>query len=423
MELSEIIFYTVIILLIFDFVSEQLLSFLNMKQWDKPLPSEVAGLYDDNTFDKAKRYARINDRTDFVKSTISIVLILIVLFFNGLSYLDHLTYNIAGDDSPILSALVFFGIIGVLSAILGLPFSIYSTFVIEQKFGFNKTTPKTFVLDFIKSSALGIILGAAILSLIVKLFLVFTSSFWIFAWLVISLIMLFMTMFYSNLIVPLFNKQTPLEEGELRSAIGDFAQKVGFKLDNIYVIDGSKRSTKANAYFTGLGSKKRIVLYDTLIKDYSSEELVAVLAHEIGHYKHKHTRTSLIIGLLQSAIMLFLLSLFINPEGAIAQATAEAFNTKISFQMGVLIFGILYSPISLIIGITMNYISRRNEYQADAFAAKNASADALSNALVKLTMNNYGNLNPHPAYVFINYSHPPLLFRLKGIKANTLDNN
>ncbi len=419
MELSEIIFYTVVILLIFDFITEELLSYLNMKQWDKPLPDEVSSLYNKDTFKKAYDYAKINGKVSFIKSIIGLISILLLLLFNGLSYIDSFTYNIAGEDSPIISALIFFGIFGLGSGLLSLPFSIYSTFVIEQKFGFNKTTVKTFVLDIIKSLILGVILGAAILSIIVKLFLVFTSSFWIFAWIVLSILMLFFTMFYSNLIVPLFNKQTPLEDGELRTAIANFADKVGFKLDNIYVIDGSKRSTKANAYFTGLGSKKRIVLYDTLIKDYSTDELVAVLAHEIGHYKHKHTRTSLIIGLLQSAIMLFLLSLFINPDGEIAKATAEAFHTKMSFQMGALIFGILYSPISLVMGIAMNYLSRKNEYQADAFAAKNASAEALSSALINLTKNNYGNLNPHPAYVFINYSHPPLLFRLRGIKENT----
>lgn len=419
MELSNIIFFTVVLLLIFDFISDQWLSYLNAKQWNKPLPKEVASLYDESTFARAKNYAQINNKTDFIKSSISIILVLMVLYFNGLSWLDKLSYEIAGENSPILSALVFFGIIGVFSSILGLPFSIYSTFVIEQKFGFNKTTPKTFILDLIKSSILGIVIGAIILSIIIKLFLVFTTDFWIFAWIVLSVIMLFMTMFYSNLIVPLFNKQTPLEEGELRTAIGDFADKVGFKLDNIYVINGSKRSTKANAYFTGLGSKKRIVLYDTLINDHTTEELVAVLAHEIGHYKHKHTRTSLIISLVQSAFMLFLLSLFINTDGEIAKATAEAFGTKISFQMGVLIFGILFSPISLIIGIAMNYISRKNEYQADAFAAKNASAKDLSEALTKLTKNNLGNLNPHPTYVFINYSHPPLLFRLKAIRGGT----
>ncbi len=416
MQLSDIIFYTVVILLIFDFISEQYLSFLNFRQWNKALPEPISSFYDKATFEKAKNYASINFKTNFIKASLGLIMILLVLYFNGLSYLDSFSYRLAGEESPIVAALIFFGVIGVISAILGLPFSIYSTFVIEQRFGFNKTTPKTFIMDLIKSSLLGIILGAAILWIIVKLYLVFTSNFWIFAWLVLSVIMLFITMFYSNLIVPLFNKQKPLEDGELRNAIAEFAQKVGFTLDNIYVIDGSKRSTKANAYFTGLGSKKRIVLYDTLIENHSVEEVVAVLAHEIGHYKHKHSRNALIVSLLQSAFMLFLLSLFIEPDGDIAGATAEAFGTKVSFQMGVLIFGILYSPISLIIGIAMNYLSRKNEYQADAFAVKNASAKALSTALIKLTKNNLGNLNPHPCYVFVNYSHPPLLFRLRAMQ-------
>jgi STE24 endopeptidase len=227
--------------------------------------------------------------------------------------------------------------------------------------------------------------------------------------------MLFMTLFYSNIIVPLFNKQTPLEEGVLRTAIDAFAQKVGFKLDNIYVIDGSKRSTKANAYFTGLGAKKRIVLYDTLIADHSIEELVAVLAHEIGHYKKKHTRLSLILSLLQTGVMFYLLSLFIAPGGEIAQAAADALGGKSSFQIGVMVFGILYTPISTLLGIFMNIISRKNEYEADAFAKEHYSGKHLSQALIKMSVKHLSNLSPHPAFVFVNYSHPPLMARLAAM--------
>jgi len=228
--------------------------------------------------------------------------------------------------------------------------------------------------------------------------------------------MILLTMFYSRLIVPIFNKRTPLEDGELKTGIANFGEKVGFELDNVFVIDGSKRSTKANAYFSGLGAKKRIVLYDTLINDHTVDEVVAILAHEVGHYKHKHTRSSILISLAQTGLMLFILSLFIAPGGEIANASAVAVNSKASFQIGILIFGILYSPVSEMLGIMMNWISRKNEYQADAFAKKYSSGVDLSNALIKLSANNLSNINPHPAFVFVHYSHPPLLFRLNKLK-------
>jgi len=221
-----------------------------------------------------------------------------------------------------------------------------------------------------------------------------------------------MVLFYSNLIVPLFNKQTPLPEGELKSAIEEFASKVGFKLDNIFVIDGSKRSTKANAYFTGFGSKKRIVLYDTLINDMTTKELVAVLAHEIGHYKKHHVLWSLLLGILQTGVVLFIFSLFVGSRELSAALGVES----PSFHIGLIAFGILYSPISMITGLAMNIFSRKNEYQADAFAATNYSAEELSSALKKLSVKNLSNLRPHPAYVFFHYSHPTLLQRLNALK-------
>jgi STE24 endopeptidase len=223
--------------------------------------------------------------------------------------------------------------------------------------------------------------------------------------------MIFMAMFYSSLIVPLFNKQTPLEDGELRNAIKEFADKVGFKLNNIFVIDGSKRSTKANAYFSGMGAKKRIVLFDTLIKDHSTEELVAVLAHEIGHYKKKHTLKEMILSVVQTGIMLYIISIFIgNPVLSQALGAKQG-----SFHIGILAFGLLYSPLSLLIGIMMNVISRKYEYQADRFAGENYNPKALQDALKKLSVNNLSNLRPHPLYVFFHYSHPPLLQRLKAL--------
>jgi len=412
--MKELIFNTIIIIFTLDFLFERILSYLNQRSWKKDLPEEFKGIYDAEKYKTAMEYAQINSKISLLSSSLSFVLILVALLNGWFGLLDHQVNEWVSN--PIIRALLFFGILALVSSILNIPFSVYSTFVIEERYGFNRTNAKTFILDLIKGALLSIVMGGLILSLIVYLYLKLGADFWWAAWLVVAAFMLFMTLFYSNIIVPLFNKQTPLEEGDLRTAIDEFAQKVGFKLDNIYVIDGSKRSTKANAYFTGLGAKKRIVLYDTLIADHSIEELVAVLAHEIGHYKKKHTRLSLILGLLQSAIMFYLLSLFIAPGDEIAQAAADALGAEPSFQIGVLVFGILYTPISMLLGIFMNMLSRKNEYEADAFAKEHYSGAYLSQALIKMSVKHLSNLSPHPAYVFVYYSHPPLMARLNAMK-------
>lgn len=414
MENHHIIFYTVVIIFISEFVFERVLSYLNQRNWSLEIPDQVKEFYEEEKYQKAMNYSKVNSKLGIISSILGFALILMALFLGWFAYLDEMVNQ--NIDNPILRALAFFGAIGLVSTLMSLPFSIYRTFVIEEEYGFNKTNVKTFILDLIKGGLLSTILGGLILSIIVYLYLKLGINFWWAAWLVVAIFMLFMTLFYSNIIVPLFNKQSPLEDGPLREAIHAFATEVGFKLDNIYVIDGSKRSTKANAYFTGLGAKKRIVLYDTLIKDHTTEELVAVLAHEIGHYKKKHTQTGLIISLAQTGLLLFLLSLFIAPGGEIAQAAADALGAQPSFQIGILVFGILFSPISTILGIFMNMISRKNEYQADAFAREYYSGKELSQALIKMSVNHLSNLNPHRAFVFVNYSHPPLIQRLNALK-------
>ncbi len=304
-----------------------------------------------------------------------------------------------------------FGIIGLASDVLSTPFDIYGTFVIEERFGFNRTTPKTYVLDKVKGWLLALIIGGGLLAVFVWFYKTAGSLFWLYAWILFSAFSIFMTMFYSTLIVPLFNKQTPLEEGELRSAIESFAKKAGFRLDNIFVIDGSKRSAKANAYFSGLGPKKRIVLFDTLIKEHTTEELVAILAHEIGHYKKKHTTRGMLVSVLHTGVMLYLLGIFINrPELSGALGASGP-----SFHMGILAFGLLYSPVSLVLGIIGSNLSRKYEYQADAFAAEKYDPKPLKEALKKLSVNHLSNLRPHPAYVYVHYSHPPLLKRLEHL--------
>ena len=400
------IFWLIIAILVFDFVLERVLDYLNTTRWSDQVPQELKGIYDDEKYRKQQAYSKVNHRFGMLTSSFSFLLIMAMLFFQGFAVVNEWALSIS--ENPILSAMIFFGILVLASDILNTPFSLYSTFVIEEKFGFNKTSIKTFLLDKLKAWVLGGLIGGGLTALIIWIYTKTGEHFWLWVWLVISVFSIFMAMFYSSLIVPLFNKQTPLEDGELKSAINEFASKVGFKLDNIFVIDGSKRSTKANAYFTGLGSKKRIVLYDTLIKDMEIPELVAVLAHEIGHYKKKHIIWSLILGILQTGLMLYIFSLVIDsPELSQALGVDKAY-----FHIGLIAFGILYSPLSSIIGIGMNIFSRKNEYEADAFAAENFSAKPLATALKKLSVNNLSNLRPHPAYVFVHYSHPTLLQRL-----------
>ena len=413
--MANTILIIILAILIFNFVLERILDYLNSTLWTNELPAELNDIYDAEKYRKSQDYEKVNQRLSTITDSLSFIVIMLMILFGGFAFVDGFVRQYT--HNPILMAFLFFGILGIASDILSTPFAIYGTFVIEEKFGFNKTTPKTFVLDKIKGWFLGAIIGGGLLALIVWLFEIAGNYFWILAWIALSLFMIFMNMFYSTLIVPLFNKQTPLQEGELRNSIESFAVKAGFKLDNIFVIDGSKRSRKANAYFSGLGAKKRIVLYDTLINDHTNDELVAILAHELGHYKKKHTIKGMIYSIVQSGVMLFLLSLFIQKDSAISVALAEALGSEQpSFHLGVLAFGILYSPLSMIIGLWMNVISRRDEFQADRFSGEKFSAAALQDALKKLSVNNLSNLRPHPAYVFFYYSHPPLLQRLNSLE-------
>lgn len=406
---SITVFYIIVGVVVFGYLLERFLKYLNTTKWSNQLPKELEGIYDAEKYKKSQEYERENYRFSLVTSTFSILVMLGMLFFDGFAFVDDVARGWA--QGPILIALVFFGILMFASDIINTPFSVYDTFVIEEKYGFNKTTIKTFIFDKVKGWLLAAIIGGGLLSLIIWFYEATTDMFWIYTWITFGVFMIFITMFYSSLIVPLFNKQTPLEDGELKSAINELSEKVGFKLDNVFVIDGSKRSTKANAYFSGLGAKKRIVLFDTLINDLSTNEIVAVLAHEIGHYKKKHTLSGIVISLLQTGLTLFILSLFIG-----SPLLSEALGaSQPSFHIGIIAFSILYSPISTILGLGMNIFSRKNEYEADRYAKENFDGASLQDALKKLSIKNLSNLTPHPAYVFFHYSHPPLLQRLKAL--------
>jgi STE24 endopeptidase len=407
--MAQTIFYIIFLIVVLDFVFEQWLDYLNTTHWSKALPEELKGIYDEDAYAKSQAYKKANRKFGMITSSFSFIILILMLLFDGFALLNNWAEMVTSHY--ILQALFFFAIIGIASDILTTPFDIYDTFVIEEKFGFNKSTPKIFVADKIKGWLVAAILGGGILALIMWIWNITGNNFWWIAWSVVTFLSVFMSMFYSQLIVPLFNKQTPLPEGELKTAIIDFAKEAGFSLKNIYVIDGSKRSTKANAYFTGLGPKKRIVLYDTLIDDLETQEIVAVLAHEIGHYKKKHTTTGLLAGIVQSGIMLYVFSLMVSSP-YLSQALGVE---QLKFYIGLIAFAILYSPLSFIMGIGMNIISRKNEYQAEALAAGFGLSDKLSSALKKLSVKSLSNLTPHPAYVFFHYSHPTLLQRLRRL--------
>jgi STE24 endopeptidase len=408
--MHEILFWIIIGIIVVDFIFEKYLDYLNTTTMSEVLPIELKGIYEEEKYKKQQAYQRENNRFGLLTSSFSFTLTLAMFLFYGFAFVDNLAWGFTAN--AIVAALFFFGLIMFASDLLSMPFSVYDTFVIEEKYGFNKTTPKTFVLDTIKGWLLGALIGGGLLALVIFIYQKTQNMFWIYAWILVSVFTIFMAMFYSNLIVPLFNKQTPLEEGELRDAIKKFADKVGFKLDNIFVINGSKRSTKANAYFTGFGAKKRIVLYDTLINDMETDEIVAVLAHEIGHYKKKHVIQGLLISLVQTGIVLFIFSLLINNTNLSKALGVDVPN----FHIGLVAFGILYSPVSFVLGIFMNLLSRKNEYQADEFAAVNFKPEALASALKKLSVKNLSNLTPHKTYVFFHYSHPTLLQRLEKIE-------
>ncbi|MCK0157635.1 M48 family metallopeptidase [Cellulophaga sp. F20128] len=404
------LFYILISIIILQFVVDAIVDFLNAKKFKDPIPAELSDIFDTEEYKKSQQYKTSNYRFGIFSGTFSLLLTLSFLIFGGFEWADGIARNYT--TNPILIAIIFFAIIMIGSSIINIPFSYYSTFVIEEKFDFNKTSKKTFFIDILKSWLLTAVLGGGILTLVIWFYEWAGTNFWIYAWAVIALLSVFMNMFYSKLIVPLFNKQAPLGNGSLKTKIEDYTRKVGFELQNIFIIDGSKRSTKANAYFSGFGKQKRVTLYDTLVNDLNEEEIVAVLAHEVGHYKRKHIIFNLSASILLTGVTLYILSLFINTP-----AVSLAIGVSIpSFHAALISFGILYSPISEITGLIMNFLSRKFEYQADDYAKNTYAATPLITSLKKLSKTSLSNLTPHAAYVFMNYSHPTLLDRIKNLK-------
>ena len=408
--MHNLFFCLILGILVFDYLLERWLEYLNRKAWSPELPESLKGIYDPEKYRLSQEYYLVNARFGTVTSTFSFLLMAGMILLGGFARVDEWVRQISSHE--IIASLLFFGLLGLAYDLLTLPFQWYGTFVIEERFGFNKTTLRTFVTDKLKGWLLTALLGGVLLAAMVWFYQLTGKSFWLWAWGLFALFTLFITMFYSTLIVPLFNKQTPLEEGLLKEKIRELCERTGFVLDNVYVIDGSRRSTKANAYFSGLGKKKRIVLYDTLIQDMETEEIIAVLAHELGHYRKKHTLTGLLLSILETGLILWMLSLFVdNPQLSAALGAAQP-----SFHLGLLAFALIFSPVSTLLGLATGALSRRNEFVADTFAARYGNAEKLASALKKLSVKNLSNLTPHPVYVFFHYSHPPLLKRLKALE-------
>lgn len=403
---SQVLYGLVIAFVLAEFAWSALLTLLNIKASRRPIPAPLQGLYDPERYRRQQDYAMTNRRFSLLSNVVSTLVTLALFAFGGFALFDRVARAVS--DAPVVQALVFWGIFFLLSWVISLPFDIYRTFVIEQRFGFNRSSPGLFAADAAKSLVINMLIMGAVLALCAWFYTLIPRWFWLFAWGAVTLFSLFMQYFYSQLIVPLFNKQTPLPEGELRSAIESFSDRVGFRLDNIYVIDSSRRSSKSNAYFTGFGRRKRVVLYDTLMEQLTTEEIVAVLAHEIGHYKHRHILLSSFEGFATNLLMFWLFSLFIGSHSLAAAAGCAA----PSFHVNLAVFSLIYTPLSILLDILTNIISRRHERQADAFAAACGQGPAEASALKKMSARSLANLTPHPWVVFTEYSHPTLLERV-----------
>ena len=415
---SEFWFLIIIGLVIFNFLFSNILDYINHKNWKDKIPPELEGFYDKEKYKKAKLYSISKSKIGLLSSIISFLFVISLLVFNGYGFLNQLVYSDSLNlflpfeiNTSFARSGVFFLILFILNSLISIPFSYYNTFIIEEKYGFNKTSKSTFFLDIIKSTILSILIGGFLLFAALYLYDNINEGFWLWLWIGLSLLMVFINMFYADLIVPIFNKLTPLNNVELRKKIENYSKDVGYLLKNIYVIDGSKRSTKANAFFSGLGPRKTIALYDTLIEKHTENELVAVLAHEVGHFKKKHVLSGLLMSVIQIGIMAFFFELCLKlPEISIALGGLDT-----NFHLGLIGFSIIFSPISLISSILMNYVSRKNEFEADAYAKETFNGEDLSLALKKLSVDSLSNIYPHPLYVFFHYSHPPLIQRLRAL--------
>jgi len=397
--------------ILFDFALNGLADYLNLTMLRNDVPEAFRGVYDPDRYRKSQQYLKVNTRFGWITATFNVAVLLIFWFGKGFPLLDEWVQFF--NYGPVISGLIYMAVLMLFKAFLSLPFSLYHTFVIEGRFGFNQTTWSTFMMDLVKGLFLAILLGTPLLAGVLAFFEYAGTSAWRYCWIAVTIYMLGVQFIAPTWIMPLFNKFTPLEAGELKSAILSYADSIKFPIENVFVMDGSKRSSKSNAFFTGFGKHRRIVLFDTLIKQHTTGELLAVLAHEMGHYKKKHILRNMVLSILQMGIMLYLLSIFISYQGLF-----DAFYMhQKSVYAGLIFFAMLYSPLDFFIGIFMQMLSRRNETEADRFSAETTrDPQSMVEALKKLSVHNLSNLLPHPLYVFLNYSHPPVLKRIQAIQ-------
>ena len=400
----------ILALLTLHWLLSSIVEILNVRNVSAEIPDEFRNVYDEKKYAQSQSYLKDTTRFEQIQATVMLPLTIAFILFGGFRWIHEFAQAVS--DEMLLQGLVFAGALLLIGQIAGLPFSIYSTFVIEERYNFNKTTWPTFVMDRLKGGLLVLLLGAPVFALLLWIFDTVPLA-WLWAWIALSVIQLLLVFIAPVVILPLFNTFTALEEGELRSRIEDFAAAQEFKLSGIFKIDGSRRSTKSNAYFTGFGKTKRIALFDTLIEKHTTGELIAVLAHEIGHCKRGHIRKSIFLSLASSLLMFFILSLFISQPDLY-----RAFGINDTpLYAGFIFFGFLYTPIQTILGIAAHALSRHHEFEADAFAAKstNKPEDMIA-ALEKLSVDNLSNLTPHPLKVFLEYSHPPVLERIRALR-------
>ena len=410
--METFIFVLIIFLIVASFLFDLWLSALNYKNRTAVVPEVVSDIYNKEEYSKWLDYSMENHRFGLISSSISLVIMLIFLFFGVFPFFNDVAVSISNNIH--VQILLFIGMYYLVKFVIGIFFSYYDHFSIEERFGFNKATKKTFIFDKIKSLILTIIFGGGLVYLLSTLYYEVGSMFYLYAWISIIAIMIFVMMFSVKLILPLFNKLQPLEDGELKDSIEKLAIKVGYKVNKIRTMDASKRSTKLNAFFSGLGNTKQVVLYDTLIDKMATEEIVAVLAHEIGHSKHKHIFYGMIQSVFMISLYLGVLLFTLN-----LPVISEAFGfTGTHFGFGLIIFSVLLAPIAIILGAITSGISRKHEYQADEFARAAGYGEHLESALKVINKENFANLTPHPLYVKLTYSHPPLSDRINAIRKN-----
>jgi STE24 endopeptidase len=403
-------FFIIFFALLLQYALSVTANLLNLKCLRFEPPEPLEGVYQRDEYRRSQEYTRTNTRFEFVTSTFSLLILLAFWFSGGFNYLDQIVRS--WGFAPIVNGLLYIGVLLIGYSLLMLPFSIYSTFVIEGRFGFNRTIPRTFIFDQVKGLGLAVVIGALLLASVLALFEYARQYAWLYCWVAVTVFSLVLQYVAPTCILPLFNKFTPLEQGELKDAIINYARSVNFSIKNVFVMDGSKRSSKSNAFFTGFGRNKRIALFDTLIEKHTTPELVAILAHEIGHHKKKHILHGTIIGIIHVGVLFFLLSVFLNSPGLYDAFYME----QHSIYSGILFFGLLYTPLEMLFSIVIQVISRKNEYEADRFAVETIQQpQVLIGALKKLSAGNLSNLTPHGFYVFLNYSHPPLLQRIRAI--------